>query len=46
MGFQLRQDWRLIPLGVVLAQWFETRLLRNTLIGLASTSMVAGVAPI
>jgi hypothetical protein len=46
MGFQLRQDWRLIPPGVVRAQWFETRLLRKTLVGLASASMVAGVAPV
>jgi hypothetical protein len=46
LGFQPSQDWRLIPLGVVRAQWLETRLLQKTLVVLASASMVAGVAPV
>jgi hypothetical protein len=46
LGFQPSQDWQLIPPGVVRAQWFVTRLLRKTLVGLASALMVAGVAPV
>jgi hypothetical protein len=46
LGFQPDQYWRLIPPGVVRAQWFVTQLLRNTLVGLASASMVAGVDPV
>jgi hypothetical protein len=36
----------LIPPGVVRAQWFVTRSLQKTLVGLASALMVAGVAPV
>jgi hypothetical protein len=46
LGFQPSQDWQLIPPGVVWAQWFVTWSLQNTLVGLASASMVAGVAPV
>jgi hypothetical protein len=52
LGFQPSQERLLqglkwsIPSGVVWAQWFVTRSLQKTFVGLASALMVAGVAPV